>query len=55
MTCATCKHFHPHGEGVCRRFPKQVFWNSNRGGSDSAFPHVEEDQWCGEFQAKDAP
>ena len=57
-TCANCK-FYASGEyeideveyepsyGLCRRFPPRRI-----DGSNSGFPVVEDDWWCGEHQKK---
>jgi hypothetical protein len=57
-TCANCK-FYVSGEyeideveyepsyGLCRRFPPRRI-----DGSNSGFPVVEDDWWCGEHQKK---
>lgn len=46
--CGKCRFYDPKGRN-CRRFPPQVWETENSGGS--AFPRVEEDEWCGEFQS----
>ena len=45
--CGNCRFYDPEGRN-CRRFPPQVWETVETGGS--AFPRVETDEWCGEFQ-----
>lgn len=53
MTCKTCKHFTPQGEGytngACRRMPPTLVFFAEEERTMTAFPLVSEETWCGEF------
>lgn len=48
--CGKCRFYDPQGRN-CRRFPPQVWETVDSGGS--AFPRVEEEEWCGEFKPEE--
>lgn len=53
--CLFCRHFRADiededGLGECRRFPPVVV--ADEDGAYSAFPLIDEEQVCGEFQRK---
>jgi hypothetical protein len=51
--CETCKYYSNVQD--CRRFPPQLIQSATWRGENSTFPHVEHNDWCGEWQAKPKP
>jgi hypothetical protein len=44
--CGNCSFFN---NGLCRRFPPQLYWNAEDHTAIAAFPDVSRDDWCGEW------
>lgn len=55
MTCVNCKHYRPLSEqvtdqGECRRYPPMLAYFADTDETETAFPEVSEDTYCGEFK-----
>ena len=61
-TCENCEFWQivfkgdsaePENFGECRKYAPRILSGSGTGWSDQHWPHINKNQWCGEWEAKE--